>query len=141
MKRIVPDATQMRRYLDAGLSQAGIAEQYEKDTGIRVTRSAIGMAIKRYDLESSRPRPRYMEMLPWRVAEQHRMANDARMLRLEGRRREGGVLTDKELRLLEGWLEALEEKNAVITYNPRTKRGFWWVDRTESDDDVIRRPA
>jgi hypothetical protein len=140
MERIVPDPTQMRRYLEAGLTQAGIVEQYEKDTGIRCSRSAIGMAIKRYDLESSRPRPRYSETIPWEVKAEHRTATDARMLRLEGRRREGHPMNEKELRLLQGWRDLLEERNAVVVYNPRTKKGWWWVDRVETDDDIIRRP-
>lgn len=141
MQQIVPDKTQMRRYLDKGLSQAGIVEQYEEDTGIRVSRSAIAMAIGRYGLKSSRPRPRYMDTLPWKVEPEHRDHNDARMLRLEGRRRSGGSLTGKELRILEAWLDLLKERGAVIEYEPRTKKGFFWVPRTDADDDIVRRPA
>ncbi|MCW2843333.1 MAG: Pirin domain protein [Nocardioides sp.] len=141
MKQIVPDKTQMRRYLDQGMSQAKIVEAYEKDTGVRVSRSAIAMAIGRYELKSSRPRPRYMETLPWTVLPEHRDHTDARMLRLEGRRREGGSLTVKELRWLQTWLETLNARNAVVDYNPRTKQGFWWVPREETDDDIVRRPA
>lgn len=140
MKQIVPNKTQMRRYLEQGLSQAGIVEQYERDTGIRVSRSAIAMAIGRYELKSSRPRPRYMETVPWKVEPVHRDHNDARMLRLEGRRRSGGSLSAKELRILEGWLDLLRERNAVITYEPKSKKGFFWVPREEHDDDIVRRP-
>lgn len=98
------------------------------------------MAIGRYDLKSSRPRPRYMETLPWVVAPAHRDDNNARMLRLEGRRRIGGALTEKELRILSQWLDLLAERAAVVVYEARSKKGFFWVPRTEDDDDVVRRP-
>ena len=140
MKQIVPDPTQMRRYLEQGLSQAGIVDKYEEDTGIRVSRSAIAMAIGRYGLKSSRPRPRYTDTVPWHVLPEHRNHNDARMLRLEGRRREGLPLSEKELRWLEQFIDLLRERNAVIDYNPKTKKGFWWVPREEGDDDIVRRP-
>lgn len=140
MKMIVPDSNQMRRYLERGLSQAGIVEQYEEDTGIRVSRSAIAMAIGRYGLHSSRERPRYADTMPWKLLPEHRDHNDARMLRLEGRRRMGGSLTEKELRILEAWLDLLKERGAVITYEPKTRKGFFWVPKTGEDDDIVRRP-
>ena len=105
-----------------------------------MSRSAIGMAIARYDLESAHPRPRYEDMLPWTVVDEHRMAYHARMLRLEGRRRVGGTLTEKEKRLLTNWREALDQNNAVVTYDAATAEGFFLTPRYESDDDIIRRP-
>ena len=138
-ERKVPDATELRHYLERGLTQAQIAAEWEKETGVRVSRSAIGMAIARYGLESARPRPRYEDTLPWRVDSNHVMHNDARMLRLEGRRRRGLPLSDDEKRWLHGWREALEEARAVVTYNARTPEGFYWVHRKDSDDDIIRR--
>lgn len=137
----VPDATQMRRYLELGLSQSQIVEQWEKDSNVRVSRSAIGMAISRYGLKSSRPRERYMDTLPWKLNQEHYYHPDARLLRLEGRRRRGKSLTDKEQTWLNGWLKEIQDKEAVIIYRPETEQGFWWVPRTDEDDDpVIRRP-
>lgn len=140
MKRIVPDPKQMEAYLNRGLTQAQIVEEYENDTGIRCSRSAIAMAMDRYGLKGKRVRPRYMDMLPWRVAHEHRMHNDARMLRLEAKRRRGEALKTAELRWLTAWLDELDRKNVVIDYNPRSKRGFWWLPRTDEDTDIIRRP-
>lgn len=140
MKTIVPDPTQMRRYLELGLTQQQIVEQYEKDTGIRCGRSAIGMAISRYGLSSSRPRDRYMDMIPWKLEPEHQQHPDARLLRLEGRRRRGRDISERDLTWLTNWLTSLEEQNAVIIYRPETVEGFWFVPRTEEDDDIIRRP-
>lgn len=140
MKTIVPDELQMRRYLSRNLTQQQIADEYEKDTGIRCSRSAIAMALKRYDLASSKPRPRFQDLLPWRVTAEHRMHFDARMLRLEARRRRGMEMSDKDEQLLTSWLERVKEQNAVITYAPETRKGFWWVERQESDGDSLIRP-
>lgn len=140
MKRIVPDKTKMEAYLNAGLTQAQIVEQYEKDTGIRVSRAAIGMAINRYGLSSNNPRQRYEDLLPWTLRPQHAMHTEARLLRLEGRRRRGLSLTEAELTWLNNWLQLMRDKNAVVTYNPDTEDGFYWVEREETDDDLIRRP-
>ena len=139
MKNRVPDKTQMRRYLERKLTQQQIVDEWEKDSGIKVSRSAIGMAIKRYELESATPRPRFEDLLPWRVAEDHRMHYDARMLRLEGRRRRGLALTDEHKKMLTAWLLRVKESNVVVTYQPETHEGFRWVERQESDGDSLIR--
>lgn len=141
MKTIVPDKTQMRSYLKAGLSQKQIVEQYEKDTGIKVSRSAIAMAISRYGLKSSRPRERYMDMIPWDVAMEHQHLPEVRLLRFEARRRRGLDVSDTDMTWLNNWLIELDDKNAVVTYDARTDQGFWLVPRTEDDDDIVRRPV
>ena len=141
MKQIVPDETQMRRYVERGLTQQQIADQYEKDTGIRCSRAAIGMALARYDMTTSRPRPRHTDLLPWEVRQEHRMMNDARMLRFEARRRAGMELREKDRKALEGWLLRLKEQNAVVHYEPDTDKGWWWVPREPQDGrSIIRRP-
>lgn len=137
----VPGKTQLKRYLSKGLTQAQIAEAWEEDSGTRVSRSAIGMAIKRFGLGSAKPRPRYEDMLPWVVSNEHAMAYDARMLRLEARRRQGGEISEHWLKALTGWRRQLDEQNAVITYYSDTPEGFFWIPREDGDDDIIRRPA
>lgn len=139
MKQRVPDKTQMRRYLERKLTQQQIVDEWEKDSNVKVTRSAIAMAIKRYDLESSTPRARFEDLLPWRVSSEHRMHFDARMLRLEARRRRGGIMTEDEEKMLSSWLLRLKEQNAVVTYVPETHKGFWHVERQESDGDSLIR--
>lgn len=139
--QMVPDQAQMRRYLKRGLTQAQIVEAWKEDSGIRVSRSAIAMAISRYGLSSAttRARPRYEDTLPWRVKREHTNHYDARMLRLEGRRREGNPMTERELQMLAQWKKLLDERNAVVTYAPDTEQGFFWIERTVDDTDLIRR--
>lgn len=131
---LVPDRLEMQKRLDSGKTQREIAEEFG------VSRSAIGMAMARYNLKGKRTRGRYMDTMPWTVAEEHRHHWDARMLRLEGRRREGGALSDEELRWLQSWKDDLHERNCVIMYDARTREGFHSVPRREGDDDLLRRP-
>lgn len=141
--QVVPDKTQLKRYVSQGLTQQQIVEAWEADSGLRVSRSAIAMAMERYDLTSPRAKRHYKELLPWVVALEHRPHNDARMLRLEGRRRAGLKLSDAEARWLEGWKDELKQKNAVIHYERDTQEGFFWVPRDEAqtngEDDLIDR--
>lgn len=137
---LVPNATWLRHHVERGLTQKQMVELWEKESGIRVTRSAIAMAMQRAEIGSAKPRPRYEDMLPWRVTKEHRMATDARLLRMEARRRRGEKLSHRDLTWLTHWREELEAQNAVITYDPATEQGFWWVPKQEGDDDLIRRP-
>lgn len=122
------------------MTQAQMVDAWEQESGMRVSRSAIAMAMSRWDVPAQKPRPRYEDMLPWHVLAEHRLNAQARLLRLEGRRRKGGHLTDRELAWLTTWREELAAANAVIVYDPDTEEGFFWVVREETDDDVIRRP-
>ena len=135
-----PDKTWLRLHAQAGMTQQQMVDAWERESGIRVSRSAIAMAMRRQDVEAAKPRPRYEETLPWHVLDEHKYNTQARLLRLEGRRREGRSLNPKELRWLTTWRRELEAHNAVVMYDPDTEEGFHWVQRVASDDDVIRRP-
>lgn len=135
-----PDKTWLRRHAQAGMTQQQMVAAWEEESGVRVSRSAIAMAMHRHGVEAARPRPRYEDTLPWHVLDEHKYNAQARLLRLEGRRRQGRALNSKELQWLTTWRRELEAHNAVVMYDPRTEEGFHWVTRQESDDDVIRRP-
>lgn len=139
--RLVPSEDKMKSYLERGLTHEEIVDVWESESGTRVSRPAISMAISRYELESAHDRPRYEDVLPWRVSSDHLTHYDARMLRLEGRRRSGGDLNDDELGRLTRWMQRLDKAGAVIHYDPDTEQGFWWVQREDTDDDIIRRPT
>lgn len=138
MVRKVPDKAKMQEYLTRGLTQKQIAEEWQEETGIEVSRSAIAMAIERYQLRAERPGERYLDTLPWKLRPEHRFHTDARYLRLEGRRRRGLSLTDDQLRRLTAWLTEIDRLGAVIVYDPDTDAGFWWMKRTKKDLDIVR---
>lgn len=133
----VPGKGELKKYLNQGLTQAQIVDAWEKESGERVSRSSIAMAMARYGLKSARPRPDYGQLLPWTVAEEHRYHIDARMLRLEGRRRAGGKLSEDEARWLENWKAELERRDAVVYYERDTEEGFFWIPREAHHTDII----
>lgn len=135
-----PDKSWLRRHAQAGMTQQQMVNAWEKESGVRVSRSAIAMAMRRQEVEAANPRPRYEDMLPWHVLDAHKYNTQARLLRLEGRRRQGRSLNSKELQWLTTWRRELEAHNAVVIYDPETEEGFHWVTRLDSDQDIIRRP-
>lgn len=137
---LAPDQNELRRYVARGLSDAGIAKAWERDSGIRVSRSAIIMARKRYGIDSPRPRERYDDLIPWSVEQEHRRKTDLRRLRDLARRRRGEPIPPERAVSLDNWLSALKEAEAVVMYDPQTEKGFWWVKRRPEDGDVIRLP-
>jgi hypothetical protein len=137
----------MRAYLDQGLTHAEIAEAWLKDSGVEIKRSTISMAIARYGLKDHSPRAhmRHSDLIPWKLESEHVYRPEARLLRLEGRRRAGNELAPAEERWLENWKKELREAGAVVHYEPDTEDGFFWVSRsdpkvvTTGPDDLIDR--
>lgn len=136
--RRVPDKATLQDYLSRGLTQQQIVAEWERETNVRVSRSAIGMAIARYELVSANPRPRYDDMLPWEIRTEHSTHYFAKMLRLEARRRRGETLNEEQLGRLDSWLRTVDEKDAVIYYDPETIEGFWLLQREPDDEDIVR---
>lgn len=145
--RRVPDADQLRAYLDKGLTHAEIADAWLKDSGVRVSRSTVSMAVARYNLKDHSPRAhmRHSDLIPWHLDPEHVYRPEARLLRLEGRRRAGHLLREDESRWLENWKTELSNAGAVVHYDPDTEEGFFWVSKadprvvTEGPDDLIDR--
>ena len=88
---------------------------------------------------------RHSDLIPWKLQPEHIYKPEARLLRLEGRRRAGHSLRDDELTWLENWKRELAEADAVIHYDRDTPEGFHWVTRadpgvvTRGEDDLIDR--
>jgi hypothetical protein len=134
----VPNKTELRRYLSSGLTQQQIADKWLEDSGEKVSRSAIGMAIERYGLTGvARSRPSYSDLIPWTLAPEHRFHTDVRMLRLEGRRLAGIPLTEDQQRWLDQWKEDLDAAGAVVYYDRDTEEGFFWIPRTKEHGDSL----
>lgn len=139
-KVVTPNKTTLRRYLRQKMTQQQMVEAWEAESNIRVSRSAIAMALARHGLKSSTTRARYDDLLPWRVRERHTDAYDAQMLRLEARRRRKGKLLPDQAGRLKAWKDRLEELGGVVHYDAATHEGFWWVPREPIDTDIIRHP-
>lgn len=129
-----PDRAALLRYAAEGLTQQQMAERWTKESPYRTTRSAVAMALKREEIPPVRPRPRYEEEIPWRVAERHQRRTDAQMLRLWARRKHGKQVVGDEALRLNRWLGRLEEQDAVIVYVSDTEEGFFWIARDRTGD-------
>lgn len=129
--RLVPDKTTLERWIREGLTHEQMADRVYRETGHRISRSSISAAISRLDL--SKPAPRYHREIPWTVKVQHLKAYPVRMLRLLGRRRNGGTLTEVENHRLDSWLNQLDENRAVVAYDPDSEDGFFYVARRRGE--------
>jgi len=124
-QRLIPEPSELRRLLAAGLTHAEIADLVYGRTGHRIRRGSVSTAIARAGLSSTAHR--YPEQLPWRVKEEHSKHYAARMLRLLGRREQEGSLPPDLDRRLDAWLKRLEATGAVVAYAPHTEEGFFYV--------------
>lgn len=129
--RLLPPVSDLARMVDAGMTHQQIADRIEEATGIQVSRSTVSAALSRAGLSSVGNR--YKTEIPWKVKAEHLTQYPARMLRLLGRRRSGGDLSETDGERLDAWLEALDERGLVVAYAP-TGDGFIYVDADERGD-------
>ncbi len=129
-RKITDDpVTVARRVRQEGLTAT--AKHYD------VTPPAIRKLLAKHDL-LERVVPDHSDVIPWRLAKEHGMAYEARMLRALGRREKGLEVPPRTASMLDRWLAELEQRNAVVTYD-RT-RGFGYDYRRDGDVGVVRRP-
>jgi hypothetical protein len=131
--KYTPDKPTFERWLAEGLTHQQMADRVFEQTGHRVTRAAITVAMSGYGLTT--PKPRYKDTIPWRVRVDHAKSYPVRMLRYLGRRQQGLPLTDKEEKLLDAWLQSMAEENLVTAYDPDDDLGFHYVDASFKDHD------
>lgn len=127
--QLVPDKTTLQAWIREGLTHKQMAQRVFETTGHKIGRTAISNAMIRYGLATERPR--YTETLPWKVKTGYATHYAARMLRLLGRRDNGGTLNELEDQRLDAWLEMLRKERAVVAYDAET--GFHYVDKGLKD--------
>jgi len=130
-EQILPDKNKLQKYVQRGMTHQEIADLVTEETGTKVGRSAVSVALHRYGL--AKDAPRYKEYLPWRVKTEHVRAYPARMLRLMGRKAAGRDMTDVDAKLLENWLDMLNRENLIVAYDPDDEQGFHYIDAQFKD--------
>lgn len=142
---VIPGPKELKKYLDLGMTQQQIADLVYEQTGHRVTRAAVGMALHRAGL--TRGKERYEAEVPWRVRREHESEYALAMLRVYARRQRDKPITPGMAARLDAWLERLESwefpdgtRGAVVVYRPRSARGFYYVPRRPSDVGIVRGP-
>lgn len=124
----VPDQTTMRLWLEQGLTHQQIADRWERETNVLVARSSITRACIRYGLTTGTMN-RYQEYVPWRVRGPHAMAYPLRMLRLMGRKAQGGELSETDEKALASWLQQIEADEKIVAYDPDDPgQGVYYID-------------
>lgn len=127
--------------LRQGLTHAEIAERLTQETGEQITRVAVSVALHRAG--DTDEKPRYDDLIPWRVKMPHMRQYPVLMLRAFARRRAGHELPEDLNRKLNLWLGRLEDEQIVVAYSEED--GFTYVPRKASDKGpdgtfLIRRP-
>lgn len=142
-ERKLPPTNELVRLRDEGWTLKRIADAYGVSPG------AVHLQLKEAGRTSRRPR--YADLIPWRIRPEHDHQQPVTMLRLLARRRAGDVdgVSAARLGMLENWLRELAARDLVVRYderippNPASRTGGWaYVPRDpQRDDDVIRRPS
>lgn len=136
-ERILPEASELKKMLDGGMTQQDIVDRIYAESGVRLSRAAVSAALARAGFASYRKR--HAELIPWRVKVEHNKEYPVRMLRLEARRRKGEALPPPEEKKLDSWLQFLRDNKMVVGYHPAV--GFRYIDpRPGIDTDLIFLP-
>jgi hypothetical protein len=134
----IVDEAEVEKWFQQNKTYAWMRQAYLDQYGIETSISMWGNYRRRHKMK--RRITRDDNLIPWAVEEKHRFRYEVIMLRLEARVRDGQELPDREAKKLRSWLADLEEKNAVVHYDPETEQGFFLVPREEQDTDIIREP-
>lgn len=123
--RILPPTDQLMRWVEAGYTHEQITDLIYTETGHRVSRSTVSVALHRAG--KTTPQDRFDEELPWTVRAPHLARYPARMLRALARRRRDLPLSESEGNKLDRWVAKLSEHNIVVAYDPDSDAGFFYV--------------
>ena len=137
--RYIPSLSVLLRWREEGLTHQEMADRVYAREGVRVTRSAVSAALSR---AGETHRIRYDDVIPWeRIRIEHNQEYPLTMLRLLARKERGLDMSDDQAHRLDRWLERMDEEDAVVHYEPRSKDGFYYVPRKPEDGTgYVRRP-
>lgn len=128
-------------WLEDGKPYRWMVEEYRRRYGIETTISMWSNFRNRRGLQARQASARDLDLVPWKVKDEHTWATPLTMLRLLARREGGFDLRDVDQTRLENWLDDLKQNDAVVHYEPDTDKGFFYVKREEGDEAYIRPPS
>ena len=130
--------SEVRRWFEEGKTYKEMVELYREQYNLEVSQTMF--SNRRAQRGWTRRHVRDEDLIPWAVAPEHRNERPVVMLRVEARKRAGQPISPAEESDLAYFRDQLEQKRAVVYYDPTTERGFFYVPREPGDDDIIRRP-
>ncbi|MFI5942216.1 hypothetical protein ACIBCB_18430 [Streptomyces uncialis] len=136
-KKVQNDDEAMK-WLRSGVPYDEIIDRYKKQYNLETTRSMWSTYRRRKKIPARNVRN--TDLIPWKVREEHRYEYPVMMLRAEGRRLAGKELTKDDEKRLASWRAELARKDLVVHYDPDTESGWFYVPRSEGDDELIHPP-
>jgi hypothetical protein len=136
--RKIQDEGEVIRWFEEGRTYHWMVDEYKRKYNIETVPSLWGNFRRRRGLD--RRIVRNDDLIPWHVKPEHRWLYPVAMLRIEARSRAGAPLNDDEKKRLASWKQMLSDNNAVVHYDPDTDEGFFYVPRSQGDDDLIHKP-
>jgi hypothetical protein len=135
--KVLPPTQELQTLREQGLTCEQIADEVARKYHVRVTGTAISMALLRAGYPAKTPR--YAAEIPWRVRPEHNNDHDVYMLRVAARVKHGKRVSAEERRMLDAWRRQLDDQQAVVHYH--RDHGFMWVPRRPGvDTGLIREP-
>jgi hypothetical protein len=142
MKRLLPAYSRLAELRDQGLTHQEIADKLSEETGERIARSTVSVALKRSG-ESKSHRPRFKETIPWTVPVRFGAEYPVRMLRLLGRKIQDLPMSEAESARLESWMLDLETRNLIVGFCPQAPDdapGFYYIPASARDHNDLAVP-
>lgn len=137
--RKIQDETEVMRWFEEGMTYERMAEIYKEKYHIEITPTAFAVWRNRRGLKERNLHDD--NLMPWRVAPQHRHMHVAVQLRTEARRRAGATLSPHAAKVNEAFVRRLKEEGLVVHYDPNTPDGWFFIPREACDSDIVRHPA
>lgn len=139
--RILPDPETLERHRrDEHMTYADIAALYG------VTEQAVWARMKADGIKTAN-RADHSALIPWKVEQRHYNTFPMLMLRCLSRRNQGLGNSPERERMLDKWLADLEDRQAVVCYDPEMWAnaasprlgGFFYAKRRKSDGESLIR--
>jgi hypothetical protein len=137
--RRLPSLEVVQALVDEGLSNREIGERYS------VTGEAVRQLLERHGVRRPHERTSHGTYIPWRIRADHGSDVIAKRLRAYSKRQQGVPLTEKDSRLLDGWIEYMNGANPFgvelsVHYDRNDPEGFYLKPRVSGDRDFIHPP-
>ncbi|MEU4155681.1 hypothetical protein [Actinoplanes sp. NPDC026670] len=147
-KSLVQNHQELDEWITSGMLYNEIIEIYREKYGIELKPAMLANYRKRRGLPSRQVRS---NLVPRNLEPVHRGRYILDMLRLVARdralkdeslsetdRKLVKPLSEREQTRMDAFLENLAAADAVVTYEADTEDGFYYVPRTEADQDIVR---